>query len=116
MNLTDRYLDCWNESDASSRRKLVDDLFAPDVAYIDPMAEAHGTAAVDATIGAVQAQFPGFVFSPIGPVDAHHNQLRFSWSLGPAGAEPVIEGFDVIVTDEAGRITDVLGFLDKLPG
>jgi len=116
VNLTDRYLDCWNESDPPARRKLVDDLFAPDVVYTDPMVEAHGVDAVDATIAAVQTQFPDFVFSPIGPVDTHHNQLRFSWGLGPAGADPVVEGFDVIVTDEDGRITDVLGFLDKIPG
>jgi len=50
-----------------------------------------------------------------GPVDAHHQQARFSWGLGPADAEPLIVGFDVVVLDDDGRIDTVLGFLDKVP-
>jgi hypothetical protein len=63
----------------------------------------------------VQTSFPDFVFSARGPVDAHHNQARFGWGLGPAGAEPVVEGFDVLVLDDDGRIETALGFLDKVP-
>jgi hypothetical protein len=111
-----RYLDCWNETDPAARRALVRDVFATDASYVDPLAEARGVEAIDATIGAVQAQFPEFVFSGIGVPDAHHDQVRFSWGLGPAGAEPPIVGFDVAVTDADGRITTVLGFLDKVPG
>jgi hypothetical protein len=111
-----RYLDCWNETDPAARRKLIDATWIADAAYIDPMAEAHGHDAIDATIAAVQAQFPGFVFTLAGPVDAHHRQARFTWGLGPAGAEPSIVGFDVAITDEDGRIVTVLGFLDKVPG
>jgi hypothetical protein len=54
-------------------------------------------------------------FAPAGPVDAHHQQARFSWTLGPAGAEAPVAGFDVVVTDEDGRIKTVLGFLDRVP-
>ena len=114
-DLAERYLAVWNETEPAARRKLVDDLFAADASYIDPMAEAYGRAEIEATIGAVQAQFPGFVFTPVGSVDAHHRQARFSWGLGPEGSEPIIVGFDVAVTDEDGRITSVLGFLDRLP-
>jgi hypothetical protein len=63
-----------------------------------------------------QKQFPDFVFTSIGDVDTHHNQARFQWGLGPADAEPVIIGFDVVVTDTDGRIEHVLGFLDRVPG
>ncbi len=110
-----RYLGSWNETDPAVRRKLIDELWAADGSYIDPMAEAHGRDAIDATIAAVQAQFPGFVFSPVGSVDAHHHQARFGWGLGPRDAEPVVIGFDVALTDEDGRLTRVLGFLDKVP-
>jgi hypothetical protein len=110
-----RYLDCWNETSPAVRRRLVQDLFVLDACYVDPVAEAHGVDAIEATIGAVQSQFPGFVFRAYGPSDAHHNQVRFGWALGPAGAEPPILGFDVAVTDSVGRITNVFGFLDKVP-
>ena len=57
-----------------------------------------------------------FVFTLGGAVDAHHDQARFSWHLGPAGAaEPVVIGFDVAVVEQ-DRIGSVYGFLDKVPG
>lgn len=114
-DLIERYLASWNETDPAARRTLIDDLWAEDGSYVDPMAEAHGRDAIDATISAVQRQFPGLVFSPAGPVDAHHRQARFTWGLGPRGAEPIVIGFDVAVTDANGRLSSVLGFLDKVP-
>lgn len=116
MNLIERYLASWNETDPTMRRTLIDDLWAEDASYVDPMVEVRGRDAIDATIAAVQGQFPGFVFTPAGPVDAHHNQARFTWGLGPEGAEPIIIGFDVALTDEDGRLASVHGFLDKVPG
>jgi hypothetical protein len=91
------------------------DLFTDDVRYTDPLGSAEGRAALEATIGAVQQQFPGFVFRLAGPVDAHHDQVRFSWELGPAGQEAPVAGFDVAVVDAGGRIRTVLGFLDRVP-
>ncbi|HEY2640934.1 MAG TPA: nuclear transport factor 2 family protein [Streptosporangiaceae bacterium] len=110
-----RYLNCWNETDPAARRKLIEDAWAADARYIDPLGEAQGRDAIDATIAAVQEQFPGLVFALAGPVDAHHKQARFTWGLGPAGAEPLVVGFDVAVTDEDSKIVTVLGFLDKVP-
>jgi len=55
------------------------------------------------------------VFTLLGPVDAHHRQARFTWGLGPAGAEPLVIGFDVAAAAEDGRLQTVLGFLDKVP-
>jgi hypothetical protein len=114
-DLADRYLAAWNETDPTARAAAMAALFADDVRYTDPLGSADGRAALDATISAVQQQFPGFVFRLAGPVDAHHDQLRFSWELGPAGAEAPVAGFDVAVVDGSGRITTVLGFLDRVP-
>ena len=86
-DLADRYLAAWNETDPAARRTAIDDLFTDDVRYTDPLVDAEGRDALDATIGAVQEQFPGFVFRLAGPVDAHHDQLRFTWELGPAGQD-----------------------------
>ena len=55
------------------------------------------------------------MFTIGGPVDAHHVQARFSWHLGPSGAEPVVIGFDVAVMNGGGQIRTVYGFLDKVP-
>lgn len=114
-DLAQRYIDAWNETDATARRAAVDRLYADDARYVDPLAVAEGTGAITSMIGAVQEQFPDFSFRLAGPVDGHHNQARFGWELGPVGSPAPIVGFDVAVTDDAGRIRTVLGFLDKVP-
>ncbi len=116
QEIIERYIAAWNETDASRRREIVDSLWAADGSYTDPLADARGRAEIDGLIGAVQQQFPGFVFTLGGPVDANHHQARFTWHLGPAsGGEPVVIGFDVAVLTEDGQIRAVHGFLDKVP-
>ena len=110
-----RYLEAWNETDAVKRGELVAALWAADGSYTDPLADVRGPDAIAALIGAAQQQFPGLVFTLGGPVDANHNQARFTWHLGPAGGEPVVIGFDVVVLSGDGRIASVHGFLDKVP-
>jgi len=114
-DLRDRYLACWNATDAEARRGLLAEHWAEDAAYVDPLVEIAGLDALDATIAAVHQQFPGFVFTAFGPVDAHHDVARFGWGLGPAGAEPVVVGFDVVTAGADGRIRSVVGFLDRVP-
>jgi hypothetical protein len=114
-DLLDRYLASWNATDADTRWQLLLDHWADDATYVDPLVQVSGRDALDATIAAVQQQFPGFVFTPAGPVDAHHNVARFGWGLGPGRSEPIVVGFDVITTDDDGRIRSVVGFLDRVP-
>ena len=115
QEIIERYIAAWNETDPGRRRELVDSLWTADGSYTDPLADAHGRDEIDGLIGAVQDQFPDFVFTLGGPVDANHNQARFSWHLGPAGGEPVVIGFDVAVLDADGQLASVHGFLDKVP-
>lgn len=114
MNVSElvaRYLESWNETDPAARRRAIDELWARDGVYTDPMAVAAGRDQIDATIGAVQGQFPGLAFTLAGEVDAHHDIARFTWSLG----DDLVIGFDVLVLDSGGRISKVHGFLDKVP-
>lgn len=75
-----------------------------------------GHTEISAVIAAVRDRFPGFVFTAIDDPDGHHQQVRFRWGLGPRDAEPLVIGFDVVIVDDDGRIKDVRGFLDKVPG
>ncbi|WP_369257174.1 nuclear transport factor 2 family protein [Geodermatophilus amargosae] len=114
-DLADRYLAAWNETDPATRRALIAEVFAEDVTYTDPMADVAGHDGLDATIAAVHGMFPGFVFRLAGQADAHHDQVRFTWHLGPEGVEAPVIGSDVAVTGADGRIRTVLGFLDRVP-
>jgi SnoaL-like domain len=113
--IIDRYIAAWNETDAAARRELVGSLWTADGSYTDPLADVQGADAIAGLMGAAQQQFPDLVFTLGGPVDANHNQARFTWHLGPDGGEPVVIGFDVVVLDGDGRIASVHGFLDKVP-
>lgn len=115
MKIIEQYIELWNENDAIRRREQLADIWAEDGGYVDPMSEASGLAAIDATIAGAQGLFPGFVFSLAGPVDTHHNIARFTWALGPEGGESVVIGSDTAVLTEDGRLQQVYGFLDKVP-
>ncbi|MEU4097808.1 nuclear transport factor 2 family protein [Streptomyces sp. NPDC026673] len=114
-----RYFEAWNSAtDAEARAKAVAAAWTEDGTYTDPLARAGGHAEIGALIGGVGERFPGFVFTPVGDVEGHHDVARFAWELGPAGTEPgtaPIAGSDVITLAADGRIRSVSGFLDRLP-
>lgn len=110
------YLNTWNATDAADRRALLERYWAQGATYTDPLADVTGAEEISAAIGTVHDQFPGLVFTLVSGPDTHHRQSRFQWGLGPRDADPVVVGFDVLTTDEDGRIQTVLGFLDKVPG
>ena len=73
-----------------------------------------GSAGIDGLIASIRklAGSPG-----LAGVNAHHDVARFVWHARPAtdpNAEPIVVGFDVMVT-ERGRIKQIVGFLDKVP-
>lgn len=113
--LIGRYIATWNERDPARRRAAIEEIWAQDASYVDPMAVAEGRDAIDATIAAVQAQFPGFDIRLAGSVDAHHNLARFTWELAQGSGEAIVVGFDVAVVAQDGRLRNVHGFLDKVP-
>jgi hypothetical protein len=113
--LAEQYIAAWNETDPSARRALIDEVWSADGRYLDPLAQVEGRDQIDAVIAAAQEQFAGMTFRLAGPVDAHHDQARFTWELGPDGAEALVVGFDVAQRDADGRLALVLGFLDKVP-
>ncbi len=109
------YLSTWNATDAADRRALLKRHWSAGATYTDPLAEVSGHDGVSAAIEAVHSQFPGFVFTLVSGPDTHHRQARFQWGLGPRDADPIVVGFDVLATDDEGRIQTVLGFLDQVP-
>ncbi|GAA3238377.1 nuclear transport factor 2 family protein [Actinocorallia longicatena] len=114
MEIIKNYLEAWNTTDAAARRALLQEVWAEDGTYTDPLADVAGVDGIDAVIAAVQERFAGLVFTLGGDVDAHHGLARFTWHLGPEGGEALVVGFDVAVIED-GRIRHVLGFLDKVP-
>jgi hypothetical protein len=113
-SIAQAYVDTWNETDAERRRSLLKKHWTGDASYTDPLMRGDGEAQIAGLVGAVHQRFPGFRFKLTGTPNGHGAYLRLSWSLGPDGGEPPIEGSDVVVVQD-GRIRQVIGFIDRAP-
>ena len=113
-HIAKRYIATWNEQNADRRAQLLRETWDAKAVYVDTMANVTGHDEIAALIGGVQQRFPGFVFTLLGTADGYGDYVRFSWSLGPAGAAAPVEGIDVVMMHK-GRIAHVVGFLDKVP-
>jgi hypothetical protein len=112
--IAQRYIAVWNETDGARRAALIEAGWTADAQYVDPIAQASGREQISALVGAVQQRYPGFRFNLFGKAEAHGDNLRFSWTLGPSGAQDLIQGTDFAQLD-AGKLRSVTGFLDKVP-
>jgi hypothetical protein len=111
-DVVDSYITMWNESDPEARRALVARTLTDDATYTDPLMQGTGPDEITAMIGAAQAQFPGHRFALHTAPDAHHDSVRFSWSLSADGADPAAIGVDFARVAPDGRLAVVTGFLD----
>jgi SnoaL-like domain len=109
-----RYIELWNERTSSRRREMLASDWTADAKYVDPLMSGEGHEGVDALIAGVQQRFPEFRFKLIGEPNGFGNNVRFSWGLGPDGADSPIKGTDFAVLRE-GRIRSITGFLDQVP-
>jgi hypothetical protein len=112
--LIDRYFAAWNEVDSQRRRDLIDRTWTEDSTYLDPVVQGAGRNGIDAMIGGIQKQFPGWKFRRTSEVDAHHDRLRFAWELGPDGGPAVAGGVDFGVA-RGGMLQKITGFIDFAP-
>jgi hypothetical protein len=112
--IASRYIDLWNERSPDRRRAMLSQHWTRDAKYTDPLMSGDGHDGVDALISGVQARFPDFRFQLIGQPNGFGEHLRFSWGLGPDGADSPIKGTDFAVVQD-GKIRSITGFLDQVP-
>ena len=111
--IVDSYIAMWNETDAQQRRELVAQTITEDATYLDPLMAGAGVDGITDMIGGAQQQFPGHRFSLIAGPDAHHDRVRFTWSLASAdGGDPVAIGVDFATVADDGRMRAITGFLE----
>lgn len=112
--LVQRYLSMWNEPDPQRRRALVAQTVTDDAHYVDPLMSGRGVDGITAMIGAAREQFPGHRFTLHAAPDAHHDRVRFSWSLSADGGEAVAIGVDFALLGDDGRMRSITGFLEPV--
>jgi hypothetical protein len=114
QKIAHRYIDLWNERAPNRRREMLETNWTRDAKYVDPLMSGDGHDGVDALIAGVQQRFPDFRFKLIGEPNGFGDHVRFSWGLGPDGADSPIKGTDFAVLAD-GRIRSITGFLDQVP-
>jgi hypothetical protein len=112
--VVETYISMWNESDPERRRALIAQALSEDASYVDPLMSSDGPEQIDAMIAGAQQQFPGHRFALLSGPDAHHDRVRFSWTLAPAGGEPIAIGVDFASIAGDGRLRSVTGFLEPV--
>ena len=115
-SVVESYVASWNETDPAKRKSALAASCVTDARYRDPVMVSDGQAGLDAMLAGVQAKFPGFVLRRISKVDSHNNAVRFAWSLGPASGPSVAEGVDFATLSSDGKLANIVGFIDKMPG
>ena len=110
--VVDRYIEMWNETDPQRRRELVAQTVTEDARYLDPLMAGEGIDGIAEMIAGAQQQFPGHRFALVAGPDAHHDRVRFTWSLAAGDSEPVAVGTDFATIDGDGRLRAITGFLD----
>jgi SnoaL-like domain len=113
--VVDAYFAAFNETDAARRAELIPQAWAEDCAYVDPLVSATGADEINAMIGGLQGQFPGHAVTLSSGLDAHHNLVRFGWDLTDPDGAVVMQGLDVGIVAEDGRLSRIGGFFGPLP-
>ncbi|SDF65915.1 SnoaL-like domain-containing protein [Blastococcus aurantiacus] len=106
----------WVEPDATARLALLEQAWAADAVYCDPLAVVPGREALSDHIGQFLTAMPGGRIEVTSEPVRHHDSAFFRWSLTDAEGATVMTGFDVVQLDPAGRIARLTGFFDSDTG
>lgn len=103
-------LGVFDERDADRRAAAVAETYAVDVVWHEPDGLIKGRDALAARAAELQAQSPGWVFQPAGPVSVNDELGHLGFQFGPPGAEPVVTGMDVARCQD-GKIVELWTFV-----
>jgi len=101
----------FSEPDTEKRHKAITRLWAEDGVFIDHNARYEGHSGIALAADGLAKKFPNFVFTERGEIMALHGVGKLDWGFGPAGAEAVVTGIDVLVI-KGDKIGAIYTFLD----
>lgn len=115
--LIEQWVASWNDVDPAARRRVIDELWAPDGVYRNATTEFIGRSGVEEAVTRAHEAFSanGYVFR-LASLDRNHDALRYRWEMVPAGGgEPDSIGTHVAMVGTNGRIVSDHQFIDKAP-
>lgn len=112
--IVDTYFAMWNEDDPAARAALIEQAWAADGTYRDPLLAADGHAALSEMVETVHQHYPGQRFSRLTAVDEHHGFARFGWQLAADDGAITVGGIDVAELTDDGKLQRIVGFFGDL--
>jgi len=114
-DVIDAYFEAWNEPDYARRCALLERSLTADAELVDPTGRWRGVEGVSERIGNYLSSAPGTRVVPSSGVDAHHDLVRYAWSVVDGDGREVIEGLDVAERARDGRLMRISMFHGPLP-
>jgi hypothetical protein len=108
------YIKAWSEPDRARRQALLDQVWAEDGTYTDPLGHVAGRRQLAEHIGKFFEQFPGAHLEATSGVDTHHQYLRFTWRMVLADGTVYVEGIDFGEVSPEGAFHRIIGFFGPL--
>jgi SnoaL-like protein len=107
-------LEVFGQRDSARRVAVIAELYTTDCTFFEAEERVTGREALNAKVGSILKDAPGFVFRAAGPAQVNHDLGRLRWEFGPEGTAPVVTGMDIAVF-ERGGIQSLYTFVDKAP-
>ena len=106
-------LGMWTQSDSTSRRSLLRQLFQPDAHFLDEDGEFVGYEELEGFSDSLQSRFPGARFT-LTAVTSIGNAIRASWTFGPLERPDAVTGIDFVILD-GDKTSQLYAFVER-PG
>jgi hypothetical protein len=107
--------DVFGENDPARRRAAIDEIYAEDCVFCDPMGGVYrGRDEIDRIAGTLRAAHSDFEYRPIGKPEEVGNVGRVQWVEGRPGEKSAVAGTDFIIARD-GKISAIYLFFDQLP-
>ncbi|HJZ37675.1 MAG TPA: nuclear transport factor 2 family protein [Solirubrobacterales bacterium] len=104
-------LEVFGGRDPVARRAAIEELYDPEVRFVDPEGEGVGHDAIDAAAQAILDRFPDFHFTPAAPPAAAGDLGRLPWEMRTPDDTVTVRGMDVALFAD-GRITRFWVFVE----
>ncbi|MDJ0769348.1 MAG: nuclear transport factor 2 family protein [Ilumatobacter sp.] len=108
--MIDGYFRCWNTTDDRTRAAAVAATWSPEATSTDPVAAVRGHDELTAMFAGFHDTYPGHSFRQVGAPDTHHQLVRWGWEMVDPSGAVVLDGIDVAVLTDDGRISGLAGF------
>jgi len=105
-------LEVFGQRDSVRRAAAIAELYTADCMFFEVEEQVAGRDELNAKVGSILKDAPGFVFRAVAPAQVNHDLGRLRWQLGQPGAPPVVTGTDIAVF-EHGSIRALYTFLDQ---